>query len=124
MAGGLNIDNIYIQTFEQNVIALAQQYTTKLRGHTIERSTNGNRHNWETLDFSDAVSKTTSAPPTPSLDLPWDRRVSVAQTIHTGTTIDNEDLVQMLVEPKSAATENLAYSMNRGIDDVIILAGR
>lgn len=120
MAGGLNIDNIYIQTFENNVKHLAQQYVTKLRGNVMERATNGNRHNWETLDFSDAVSKTTSAPATPALDLPWNRRVSVAQTIHTGTVIDNEDIVQMLVEPKSAATENLAYSMNRGIDDIII----
>lgn len=122
MAGGQNIDNIYIQTFERNVKHLAQQYTTKLRQHVINRSTNGNRHNWETLDFSDATDKTTSAPATPALDLPWNRRVSIAQTKHTGTVIDNEDIVQMLVEPKSAATENLAYSMNRAIDDIIINA--
>lgn len=122
MAGGQNIDNVYIQTFERNVKHLAQQYTTKLRAQTMERSTNGNRHNWETLDFSTAVDKTTSAPATPALDLPWARRVSVAQTKHTGTVIDNEDIVQMLIEPKSAATENLAYSMNRAIDDIIIEA--
>jgi hypothetical protein len=120
MAGGLNIDNVYIQTFEDNVKHLAQQYQSKLRGNVMERGTNGNRHNWEVLDFSDAVDKTTSAPATPSLDLPWNRRVSVAQTKHTGTTIDNEDIVQMLVEPKSSATENLSFSMNRSIDDIII----
>lgn len=120
MAGGANIDNIYIQTFERNVQHLAQQTATKLRGHVLNRSTNGNRHNWETLDFSDATDKTTSAPPTPALDLPWNRRVSIAQTKHTGTVIDNEDIVQMLVEPKSNATRNLAMSMNRAIDDIII----
>jgi hypothetical protein len=120
MAGGLNIDSVYIQTFERNVKHLAQQYVTKLRRHTMERTSNGNRHNWETLDFSTAVDKTTSAPPTPALDLPWDRRVSIASTKHTGTVIDNEDIVQMLIEPKSAATENLAFSMNRSIDDIII----
>lgn len=122
MAGGLNIDTAYIQTFEANVKHLAQQYTTKLRGNVMERATNGARHNWETLDFSDPVAKTASAPPTPSLDLPWNRRVSVAGTTHTGTTVDNDDIVQMLVEPKSAVTENLAYSMNRAVDDVIIAA--
>lgn len=120
MAGGQNIDNVYIQTFERNVKHLAQQYQAKLRQHVVERNTHGNRHNWETLDFSTAVAKTTSAPATPALDLPWNRRVSVAGTTHTGTVIDNEDIVQMLVEPKSAATENLAYSMNRSIDDIII----
>jgi len=122
MAGGLNIDNVYIQTFENNVKHLAQQYTTKLRGSVVERSVNSNKHNWETLDFSDPVDKLVSAPPTPSLDLAWNRRVSVPQTKHTGTTIDHEDLVQMLIEPKTAGSENLAMSMNRAIDDIIIHA--
>lgn len=120
MAGGLNIDGAYIQTFEYNVRHLAQQYVTKLRDKVLTRQTNGARHNWDILDFSDAVAKTTSAPATPALDLPWGRRVSVAGTTHTGTVIDNEDIVQMLIEPKSAATENLAFSMNRAIDDIII----
>lgn len=120
MAGGANIDNVYVQGFEANVKHLAQQYKAKLRSQVMERSSNGNRHNWETLDFSTAVAKTTSAPPTPALDLPWARRVSVASTWHTGTVIDNEDIVQMLVEPKSAAAENLAFSMNRAIDDIVI----
>ena len=115
-----NIDNVYIQTFEQNVKHLAQQMNSKLRGTVMERGTNGNQHNWETLDFSDAIDKTTSAPPTPSLDLPWDRRVSVAQTKHTGSTVDNEDIVQMLIEPKSNIAYNLSMSMNRAIDDIII----
>ena len=122
MAGGANIDNVYIQTFEQNVQHLSQQMKTKLRGNITERSSNGNQHNWETLEFSDATDKTTSAPDTPALDLGWDRRVSVAQTKHTGTVIDNEDIVQMLVEPKSNSTYNLSMSMNRAIDDIIIEA--
>ena len=119
MAGN-NIDNVYIETFEQNVKQLAQQMNSKLRGTVMERGTNGSQHNWETLDFSDAVDKTTSAPPTPSLDLPWARRVSVAQTKHSGSTVDNEDIVQMLIEPKSNIAYNLSMSMNRSIDDIII----
>ena len=122
MAAGLNIDNVYIETFEQNVQHLAQQMGTKLRGKITERGTNGNQHNWEILDFSDAVDKSTSAPPTPALDLDWNRRTSLALTKHTGTVIDNEDIVQMLIEPKSNATYNLAMSMNRAIDDIIIEA--
>lgn len=122
MAAGLNIDTVFIETFEANVKHLAQQSTTRLRSHVMNRATNGKSHNWDILDFSDAVAKTTSAPPTPSLDLPWGRRVSVAQTMHTGTTIDNEDFVQMLIEPKSATSMNLAMSMNRAVDDIIITA--
>lgn len=119
MAGN-NIDTVYIQTFESNVKHLAQQMTTKLRGTVLERGTNGNKHNWETLDFSDATDKTTSAPPTPALDLPWGRRVSTAQTKHSGSVVDNEDIVQMLIEPKSNIAYNLMMSMNRSIDDIII----
>jgi hypothetical protein len=121
MAGN-NIDTVYIETFEQNVRHLAQQMTTKLRGTTMERATNGAKHNWETLDFSDAVAKTTSAPPTPALDLPWGRRVSIAETYHSGSVVDNEDIVQMLIEPKSSISYNLSMSMNRAIDDIIIAA--
>ncbi len=122
MAGDLNIDDVYIQTYENNVKHLAQQMNTKLRGTVMERGTNGNQHNWDILDFSDAGDKETSAPPTPDLDLPWSRRVSVAQTKHTGSVVDNEDIVQMLIEPKSAITQNLSMSMNRAIDDIIITA--
>lgn len=122
MAAGLNIDKVYIETFEQNVQHLAQQMNTKLRGTAQERGTNGSQHNWEILDFSDASDKTTSAPPTPSLDLGWDRRTSVAQTKHTGSTVDNEDIVQMLIEPKSNIAYNLSMSLNRSIDDIIIEA--
>jgi hypothetical protein len=122
MAGGLNIDSAYIQTFEANVKQLAQQMQSKLRGNTMERGVNSNKHNWDILDFSTAVAKTTSAPATPALDLDWGRRVSVAGTFHTGTVIDNEDIVQMLIDPKSATSTNLAYSMNRAVDDIIIAA--
>jgi hypothetical protein len=122
MAGGQLIDRMYIETFENNVKHLAQQMGTKLRGTVMERGTNGNQHAWDILDFSDASDKSASAPPTPSLDLPWSRRVSIAETKHTGSVIDNEDIVQMLIEPKSAITENLSMSMNRAIDDIIIAA--
>lgn len=122
MAAGRNIDNIYIQTYEENVRHLAQQMNAKFRGTVIEKATNGNKHNWETLDFSNAVAKTAACPPTPDLDLPWNRRVSTAATIHTGTSYDNEDIVQMLVDPESNSAYNLAMAMNRSIDDVIISA--
>lgn len=122
MAGGQNIDNVYIQTFENNVKHLAQQMNTKLRGTVMERATNGQLHNWEILDFSDAIEKQTSAPNTPDENLGWDRRRSTAETWHTGSVVDNEDIVQMLVEPKSNIAYNLTMSLNRAYDDMIIAA--
>lgn len=122
MAGGANIDNVYIETFEENVRHLAQQMNTKLRATVTEKGTNGAQHNWERLDSSDPTDKTTSAPATPNTDLPWSRRVSVAGTKHSGSVVDNEDIVQMLVEPKSNIAKNLAMGMNRAYDDILLAA--
>ena len=128
--GAPDLDQAYIDTFEQNVVHLAQQYTTKLRGTVQERGVNGNSHSWETLDAMDVDYdggggtnvKGPGLIETPNNITPYARRISMAETIHNGTMVNNEDIVQMLIEPKSTATRALAMGMNRAIDDVIITA--
>lgn len=122
MAANTNIDRVYIQTYEQNVRHLAQQMQAKFRGHIIEKSSQAQKHNWETMGFATALPKTAVAPPTPDDEMDWNRRVSLAQTIHTGTVYDNEDVVQMLVDPQSSSAHNLGMAMNRSVDDIIIAA--
>lgn len=121
---------VYIQTFEQNVLQLAQQMNTKLRGTVMERGVNGSTHSWELLDaFGDAVLKDPYTAggdfggiATPDNIADFQRRLSVAETFHTGSVIDNEDIVQMLIEPKSSISTSLAMTMNRAIDDILITA--
>lgn len=118
----VTISNVYIQTFEQNVRHLAQQSDTRLRAHVTNKATGGEKHNWETLGSGAAVQKTAPRTATPTSDLPWDRRVSVAETWHAGETSEQEDPVQMLVDPNSNIAMSLAMAMRRATDDLIIAA--
>jgi hypothetical protein len=125
----VSISNVYIETFENNVRHLAQQSITRLRPYVSEKSTNGEKHNWETLDFAGQASSgaatikaTTGRIATPFEDLPWARRVSSAVTYHIGETSEQEDPVQMLVDPNSNIASSLGAAMRRTVDDVIIAA--
>jgi len=118
----VTISNVYIQTFERTLRHLAQQAETKLRGTVQERATNGEKHNWERLGPGTASLKTGTLVATPAQELPWSRRVSVAATYHAGEATEQEDPVQMLLDPNSNINMNLAMSMRRQVDDVIIAA--
>lgn len=117
-----SISNVYIETFENNVRHLAQQSITRLRPFITERGTNGEKHNWERLGPGAATLKSGVRVATPFQDLPWTRRVSQAATYHAGETTEQEDPVQMLVDPNSNVALNLAMSMRRQVDDVLIAA--
>ena len=117
-----SISNVYIETFENNVRQLAQQSIARLRPYVTERGTNGEKHNWERLSPGVASLKVGVRQATPFQDLPWSRRVSVAETFDSGETTEQEDPVQMLVDPNSNIALNLAMSMRRAVDDVIIAA--
>ncbi len=116
----ITINNVYIQTFERNLRHLAQQTMSKLRSHVTERSTGGEKHNWERLGAGQAQEKTSARQATPTSDLPWSRRVSLAKTYDAGETVEPEDIVQMLVDPNSNVAMNLSMAMKRQVDDIII----
>lgn len=118
----VTISNVYVQTFETNVRYLAQQSETKLRSHVTEVHTSGEKHNWERVGSTTATQKTTVLTDTPVSETPWSRRVSVAETWHDGDAIEQEDPVQMLIEPNSTVAKALAMSMKRAVDDLIIAA--
>ena len=116
----VSISNVYIQTFEQIVRHLAQQEMEKFRSKITVRNEQSEQHNWERLGPGEAVQKTATLVDTPAQELPWTRRVSVAQTWHAGEATEQEDIVQMLVDPNSNIAQNLAMSMRRSVDDLII----
>ena len=118
----ITISNVYIQTFERIVRHLAQQGDTKLRQFVTEVATNGEKHNWERVGATDPIEKTSARTATPTADLAWSRRVSLAQTFHAGETYEPEDVVQMLVDPNSNIAQALASGMRRKVDDIIIAA--
>ena len=129
----ITVSNAYIDTFENNVRHLAQQKMSLLRKSVTEVSKQSEKHNWDRLAASAARLKTSARSVSPaggdgsgaagSTDgLTWDRRQTLIQTYDTGEIIEQEDIVQMLIDPKSAATENLVMNMQRAVDDIIIAA--
>ena len=118
----ISISQAYIDTFESNVRYLAQQFETKLRGTVMERATNGSDHNWDRLGVLDAADKTAARTATPEQDAEWSRRVSQAGTKHIGTSTEQEDPIQMLIDPNSSLVQAVGAGMRRGLDDVVIAA--
>ena len=116
------VSNVFVQTFETNVRHLAQQTQSMLRHTVMEKSVQSEKHNWEILGTIEASDKTTRLVATPVQDTPWSRRVSVPVTFHAGDSSEQEDIVQMLVDPNSNITQALAAAMRRRIDDKIIAA--
>ena len=118
----VTISNAYVQTYEQNVRHLAQQENNKLEGFVHVKHESSEKHNWERLGTGTATEKTTVLQDTPVAELGWSRRVSLAETWNWGEAIEQEDPVQMIVDPNSAVARAGAMAMRRAKDDIIIAA--
>lgn len=129
----ITIPSAYIETFESNVRQLAQQKRSRLRSCVTEVNNQSEKHNWDRLAASAARLKTGPRTVSPAGGngsgavgatdgLEWTRRNTVIQTYDTGEVVEPEDVVQMLIDPKNASTENLVMNMNRAVDDILITA--
>jgi hypothetical protein len=116
------VDNVFVSTFESILRHLAQQKPSRLRAKVTERGVNSEEHNWERLGSAEAGLKTTRLQATPVDDYPWSRRVSVPQTYDTGDSTEQEDIVQMIIDPNSNLAQSQGYAMKRAFDDEIIAA--
>jgi hypothetical protein len=88
----------------------------------MERGTNSEEHNWERLGTAEAQVKSTRLQATPVQDWPWSRRVSVPTTYDVGDSTEQEDVVQMIVDPNSNIAQSQGNAMRRAYDDEIIAA--
>lgn len=118
----INIDNAYVDTFENNVRHLAQQSMARLRMCVQEKGVSSETHTWERMAANNNASLKTARQATPENDSDWSNRKSVAATYDIGDTSEQEDPIQMLVDPNSNIARSLGMGMRRQIDDVIISA--
>ena len=119
---GESVEDVFVQTYETNVRHLAQQGITRLRPWVMEKSVQSEGHNWERLGTREAQEKTTRLQDTPSQDYPWSRRKSIPVTYDTGDDTEQEDIVQMIVDPNSNIAISQSKAMRRAHDDEIIRA--
>jgi hypothetical protein len=129
----ISIPAAYVETFEATVRQLAQQKNSRLRMCVSEINKQSETHNWDRLGASTARAKTSARMVSPAGGngsgavgatdgLAWTRRNTTIATYDTGEVIEKENIVQMLIDPKSATAENLVMNMQRKIDDIIIAA--
>jgi hypothetical protein len=129
----ISIPDVYVETFSNNVIHLAQQKTSKLSAYVMHKFKQSEAHNFELLDASVARVKTAARMVSPaggdgsgavgSTDgLDWTRRKTLIQTIDTGEIVERNDISQTLIDPKSNITQNLVKNMYRKMDDILISA--
>jgi hypothetical protein len=116
------VDEVFVSTYEANLRHLAQQSQSRLRPKVVERGLNSEEHNWERLGTAEAQVKSTRLQATPVQDFPWSRRVSVPTTYDVGDSTEQEDPVQMLIDPNSNLARAQGNAMRRAYDDEIIAA--
>jgi hypothetical protein len=123
---GASIENVHIESYESSVRHLAQQMGSRLRVWTMEKMVGSEGHNWERLGTQEAVEKSPIGGPvgrlvaTPEQDYPFSRRRSSPKTVHTGDSTEQDEIVQMLVDPNSNIVQSQGYAMGRAYDDEIL----
>jgi len=118
----ITIDSAFISEYDALVRHIAQQSESLIRPHVTEVASGGENYNFERLGATDAAAKTTRRAVTPWIDDVWTRRVAVAKTFSHALSIEQEDRVQMLVDPQSAYAENQGMAMRRAIDGELVRA--
>jgi hypothetical protein len=122
MSANDGVEKAFVEAFEAEVLHLAQQEETRLKGKTRERTGAGKTYNFERLASTDTVEKTTRHTPTPVQDMPHSRRKVDMKHWFWGTLVDEQDEIQVLIEPRNEYARNCAMAMNRRWDDLLIAA--
>lgn len=128
-----DIEQAYIQTYESRVRHLAQQGVSRIRPYVEEVHEQSESHNFETLeqyptkddellpdDREGVQEKTTRLQITPDVRPVFQKRRSLVATFDHGTSTEQEDIVQVLIDPNSNMAMAQAMAMKRKIDDLII----
>lgn len=119
---GASVENVYVQTYAATVRHLAQQGISRLRPWVMEKSIQSEAHNWDRMAAAVASQKTTRKQATPDNDTAFSRRQSQPKTYDVGDVTEQEDIVQLLIDPNSNYAKAHAMAMRRAHDDEIIAA--
>lgn len=126
MTSNATVELVHVETYEDNVRFLAQQMVSRFRPWCQERGTESGGHNWERLGDAEATAKTPVGGSTgrnvatPEDGYPFSRRRSTPGTFHTGDTVEPEDIVKVLIDPKGSIIRAQAWALMRAIDDELI----
>jgi hypothetical protein len=113
----------HVLQFTTNTKHLLQQEGSKLRGSVSTGSHTGNGAvPVEQIGSVAAVPRTDRHSDTPILDTPHARRWVFPSDFEWGDMVDKQDIVRMLIDPKSPYTQAGVMALGRQIDDTVIAA--
>lgn len=118
-----SITTANITEFQSNVAMLLQQTDSRLAGAVTHYALKG--ESAEILEQFGASTAVTDLPrhaDTPVLDVPQDRRWCRPTDVDWGTMIDKQDLLRLIIDPKSQMTAAGVAALQRKKDDIIAAA--
>jgi len=116
------ITTAFVEQYKSNVLHLAQQKGSRLRGVVRYESVTGKSHYFERIGATAARKRTSRHSDTPRMDTPHSRRRVTMDDYDWADLVDNEDKVRMLITPQSEYAMAGANAMGRAMDDAIIEA--
>lgn len=117
-----NIDTAFVRQFGDEVIHLAQQDESRLIGTVKRKSITGDRHYFDRLGPVEVMKKVGRAQPTVLQDPDHSRRIVKIEDFVGTQSLDKQDELRMLIDPKSDYAKSLAAGMGRQWDKTIIAA--
>ena len=116
------ITTAMVEQYKSNVLMLAQQKGSKLRGTVRSEMVTGKNAYFERIGAVDMVDATSRHDDTPQIDTPHSRRRVSLTTSRFADLIDNADKVRTLIDPTSPYALNAAWAAGRKMDAVIVAA--
>lgn len=116
------ITTAFVEQYSANVMHLAQQKGSRLRGAVDVETVTGKNAFFEQIGSVAARKRPTRHADTPQMDTPHARRRVSLVDYDWADLIDNEDRVRMLIDPTSPYVTAASNEMGRAIDSAIIEA--
>jgi hypothetical protein len=116
------ITEAHVQQYNANVLHLAQQKGSKLRGTTRAESQKSKIQFYDRIGKVAAVIKAGRHSNTPQLDTPHSRRGVALQDYEWADLVDDQDKIRSINDPTNDYVMAAMWALGRSMDDVIIAA--
>ena len=116
----VTIDSSFVNQYSGNIHLLLEQRTSKTRGIFREEEKRGEKHFFDRLGKFTASKITSRLEPTILQDASHSRRMCTVDTYQSSTSLDSVDKLKLLIDPSSEYSQEVAASLARVFDDVVI----
>lgn len=116
------ITTAHVKMYKDYVYEVAQQGMSKLSAHVEPKSEKGKTVFFDAIGQVEMSEVTNRRQPTVLSDTPHTRRGVTMKSFQWADTVDEEDLLKVLIDPKSAYVKNAAKAWGRKQDQLIISA--